>query len=97
MLIPKMNECFYGLVSVWLARMQSIFDIIEDAKIRIHYEFGEIYLGIEIAPSEDISEGLMWSGTNSTLIVDEAECYHVCIRYNSILADMYESEMRTSR
>lgn len=86
------NDFFY-LVKEWINSCNEKMELEEKGKIEIKYIDGFIYLAYPVKGTvNQAAEDIQWTGTNSIIHVEDGKIW-VAIRYNHILADMYEYQL----
>lgn len=94
MLLPKLSDDFYSIVSQWLAKIQSIFNIPDAAKVHMRHDSGDVLIAIQVLPMEEMDVALDWTNTDSFLLIPEnSENIYACIKFNHLLCEMYDELM----
>jgi hypothetical protein len=94
MILPKLTDDFYSIVSQWLHKIRSIFDLPDTAKVHMRFDSGDVLIAIQVLPMEEMDVALDWTNTDSFLLIPaNSENIYVCIKFNHLLAEMYEEAM----
>jgi hypothetical protein len=92
-ILTILNNDFFYLVKDWLENVNDKMKLEEKGKIEIKEIEGVLYLAYPIMSTiNEAAEDIQWTGTNSIIHVQDDKIY-VAIRYNTILADMFEYQM----
>jgi hypothetical protein len=88
-----LNNDFFYLVKDWLENVNDKMKLEEKGKIEVKYIDGFLYLAYPVYGTiNEAVEDLEWTGTNSVIHIEDNKMY-VAVRYNTMLADMFEYQM----